>query len=60
MLRLLNDAGEKGLTTAEWNERGRVHGIGKKRHATLYDIRMRLKDLRLVHEYNDVWKPNRV
>ena len=59
MLRILHEAEPRGLTTSEWNEKARVTGIGKKRKATLYDIQARLKELRLVREYNGIWKPNK-
>ena len=43
MFSILHDAGECGLTTEQWNEHARDAGIGIKRKADLYDIRVALK-----------------
>jgi hypothetical protein len=55
MFSILYDAGPKGLLTEEWNERARKVGIGANRKATLYDLRMALKDKRFVREFGDRW-----
>lgn len=55
MLSLLHTAGPGGLTTEQWNERGRAVDIGVKRKADLYDIRAALKSKGLVRQYCDRW-----
>lgn len=55
MLRLLSDAGQAGLSTADWNAKAREIGIGVTRKATLHNLKAQLKDRNLVREYNDVW-----
>lgn len=55
MLTVLGEAGPDGLTVDEWNEKAREVGIGTKRKATLYDIRNKLKDKKLVHSTMDRW-----
>lgn len=44
VLNILDEAGQGGLTWEEWTTKARALGIGKTRHATLYDIRKALKD----------------
>src|SRR5262249_10650006 len=55
MYSILRDSGQAGLTTEQWNVRAKQMGIGTKRPATLYDIRMSLKQRELVREFNDRW-----
>lgn len=55
MYSLLHDAGAGGLTTEQWNERGRAVDIGVKRKADLYDIRESLKSKNIVRRYGDRW-----
>jgi hypothetical protein len=50
MFGILHDAGAAGLLLDEWNGRTKDAGIGKTRHATLYDIRKALEDKGLVRE----------
>ena len=45
----------KRLSTSEWNERAREAGIGEKRKADLYDIRMKLKNKGLVTQLGEQW-----
>ncbi|MGB8040301.1 MAG: hypothetical protein WCF39_19695 [Pseudolabrys sp.] len=45
----------EGLSTVEWNNRARDAGIGNKRKADLYDIRVALKSKGLVRRYCDRW-----
>ena len=56
MFSLLHGAGAAGLTTEQWNERGRAVDIGVKRKADLYDIRESLKAKSLVRQYCNQWK----
>jgi hypothetical protein len=55
MLGILDDAEPVGLLTEEWNERARDEGIGRKRRATLMDLRKALKDKGMVHCSSDRW-----
>ncbi|WP_314961502.1 AAA family ATPase [Bradyrhizobium cosmicum] len=55
MLRLLHEAKPAGLSTADWNDKGRAVGVGRTRRATLNDIQARLKELSLVREYSGQW-----
>src|SRR5262249_1465137 len=55
MLDILIDAGKGGLSVEEWNERGRAAGIGTKRSADLYDIRLKLKERKAIYAFNDRW-----
>ncbi|MCK1742215.1 AAA family ATPase [Bradyrhizobium sp. 139] len=56
MYRLLSEAGPEGLTVDAWNDLAREQGIAtKQRH---YEIRMALKDKRMVREYAGIWKVN--
>ena len=55
MFSILRAAGPSGLTTEQWNERAREAGIGSKRKADLYDIRVALKSKSLVRQYGDRW-----
>ena len=55
MFGILHDAGSDGLSTLQWNDKAREVGIGKNRHATLFDIQRALKAKRLVRDYNDRW-----
>lgn len=53
MYRRLVDAGPTGLSVEEWNELAKENGITtKQRH---YEVRMALKDKRLVRNNNDRW-----
>ena len=54
MFRILHGAGAKGLTIDQRNDMAREAGIGTSRRATLYDIREKLKDKKLVREYAGV------
>ncbi len=53
MFRLLHDAGSAGMETEEWNEKARDVGITTKQR--LYELRMALKDKKLVREYAGRW-----
>ena len=55
MFSIPHDAGRQGLSTVEWNNRARDAGIGNKRKAYLYDIRVALKSKGLVRRYCDRW-----
>jgi hypothetical protein len=55
---LLLDAGAAGLTLDEWNDKAREADIGVRRRADLIDIRMTLKDHKMVHEYGGRWYVN--
>jgi hypothetical protein len=55
MFTLLHEAGAAGLLTEEWNEKGRVAGIGVKRRADLVDIRTGLKTKGRIREMGDRW-----
>jgi hypothetical protein len=55
MINILDDAGRDGLSTEEWNDKAREHGIGANRRATLMDLRKALKDKGLIHGYADRW-----
>jgi hypothetical protein len=55
MLSILREAGPTGLSTEEWNERGRTEDIGVKRRATFFDIRRSLKDKGLICEGIHGW-----
>lgn len=52
---ILHEAMPQGLTTAEWNERGRAAGLGKHRKADLHDLRTALKSKHLVMEAGERW-----
>src|SRR6478736_9788663 len=45
---ILHEAGTRGLTVEDWNEKGREAGIGNSRRADLTDLRMALKAKGLV------------
>ena len=53
--RILYDAGPQGLSQEDWNEQLRANGIGTARKADIIDIRMELKDRRLIREYAGRW-----
>jgi hypothetical protein len=53
MFRLLHEAGSAGLTTEEWSEKARDVGITTKQRT--YELRMALKDKKMVHEYVGRW-----
>jgi hypothetical protein len=53
MFRLLHDAGAAGLATEEWSSKAHEIGITKKQR--LYELRVALKDKKLVREYNGRW-----
>jgi hypothetical protein len=53
--RLLHDAGDQGLTLAEWNAQGKELGLSK---STMFGIRKTLEDNRMVREYGGRWKVN--
>ncbi len=55
MLSLLRAAIPDGLTTDDWNELAREHGIGAKRRADLVDIRLALESKGLIHQSSDRW-----
>jgi hypothetical protein len=55
MFALLHDAGERGLSTEQWNDRAREAGIGVKRRADLTDIRMALRTKGLIYEHSNGW-----
>jgi hypothetical protein len=55
MLTMLQAAGPAGLMVDELNDQAREAGIGIKRHATLYDTRMALKQRGLAHESGGRW-----
>jgi AAA domain len=55
MFSILHDAGERGLSKDEWNNRAREAGIGSKRKADLYDIRTALKSKGVVRQCGDRW-----
>jgi hypothetical protein len=55
MFELLHDAGQRGMTTEEWNEAGRNGGIGLRRRADLTDAQQGLKRKRVVREHADRW-----
>ena len=52
---ILHSAGTAGLTVDDWNAQAREVGIGVKRKADLYDLRMKLKSKNLVREYGERW-----
>lgn len=52
---ILHSAGERGLSTDEWNAQARDAGIGVKRRADLHDIRESLKSKSLIKEFNGRW-----
>ena len=54
-LRLLQDSMPHGLSSDEWNEKGRAAGLDFKRRATFTDLKNALKDRRLVHETQGRW-----
>ena len=58
MYRLLRDAGASGLSTEDWNAKGRGIGIGVSRKATLHNTKAQLRDKGLVREYAGIWKVN--
>ena len=51
MFSMLHDAGPRGLTTEEWNERARGAGLGRRK-ADLYDFRAALEAKQLVRQYD--------
>jgi AAA domain-containing protein len=53
--RLLYDAGDQGLTLAEWNSQGREIGLSK---TTVFSIRKALEDRGVARAYGDRWKVN--
>ena len=53
--RILYDAGPQGLSQEDWNEQLRANGIGTARKADIIDIRMELKDRRLIRESAGRW-----
>ena len=53
--RILYEAGSQGLTQEQWNEQLRANGIGTARKADIIDIRMELRDRRLIREYGGRW-----
>jgi RecA-family ATPase len=55
MFSILQDAGQPGLSTEEWNERTKAVGLGIKRPADLYDVRASLKSKNLARLFNDRW-----
>jgi hypothetical protein len=55
---ILHSAGGAGLTTEEWNSRGREQDIGARRKADLYDIREALRSKGLVLQAGDRWLVN--
>jgi hypothetical protein len=55
VLNLVEDAGSNGLSNDEWLNETRAIGIAKQREATFYDIRKRLKELKLVYTFNERW-----
>jgi AAA domain len=54
MLNILDDAGPKGLTVEEWNDKA-GDGLGLNRRMSLMDYRKALKDKKLVHEHAGHW-----
>jgi hypothetical protein len=56
MFSVLHDAGLRGLTTEEWNERARAAGLGHGRKADLYDFREALEAKQLVRQYDGRWR----
>ncbi|MCK1608571.1 MULTISPECIES: AAA family ATPase [unclassified Bradyrhizobium] len=54
MYRLLAEAGPAGLTVDAWNDLAKENGIATKQR--LYELRMALKDKRLIREYAGTWK----
>jgi AAA domain len=59
MLAILNDAGKGGMTIEEWNEQAKIAGLGKRRHADLWDFRKALKARGLAYEYDGRWYPKK-
>jgi hypothetical protein len=55
MFAILFDAGARGLTVDDWNNRAREAGIGTSRKADLYDIRKALLGKGMVCEGNIGW-----
>ena len=55
MFSILFEAGQRGLSLEEWNEKARAIGIGRGRPATLYDIRTKLKRKGLIIETANGW-----
>lgn len=55
MYAILHDAGSKGLSLEDWNERAREAGIGIKRKADLYDIRSTLQKKGMIYEGTNGW-----
>jgi hypothetical protein len=54
MYAILRDAGPAGLTTEQWSAQSKAVGIGIKRPADLCDIRLALKNKKLVAKITPV------
>jgi hypothetical protein len=55
ILNIIEEAGAEGLSNDEWLSATRAIGIAKGREATFYDVRKRLKELKLVYTFNERW-----
>lgn len=55
MYSILHAAGNHGLSVEAWNERAREAGIGTKRKADHYDLRLALQAKGLIYESTGVW-----
>jgi hypothetical protein len=55
LLRILEEAGPKGLSTEEWNTKARAAGLAKNRPASLYDFRHTLVERKAVVQRGDHW-----
>lgn len=56
MFAMLHEAGQTGLSTKDWDAKGKEAGIGERRRADLTDTRVQLKAKGLVRVYGDQWK----
>ncbi len=52
---VLQDAGQGGLSTDEWNDKLRALDIGIRRHASLWDIQRALRKRELTYELEGRW-----
>jgi hypothetical protein len=57
MLDILLSAGQRGLTTEDWNEQAKDAGIGLKRPAKLYDLKHALQKKGMVRQFGSRPRP---
>ena len=55
MLDILLSAGQRGLSTEEWNERAKEAGLGLRRAAKLYDLKSSLLKKGMVRQFGEAW-----